>query len=107
MQNSKISSVLYLSQKDGNDFYAGFAPTPDGKGNGPLKTIAQLESTIYSMRGSGNMRPITVRVLGDLCLDKTLELGARFGAHHHGLEFTVSDITFESYGEQRARIIGG
>ena len=59
------------------------------------------------MRGSGNMRPITVRVMGDLCLDKTIELGAKFGSHHHGMDFTVSDITIESYGEKRARIIGG
>lgn len=107
MINIKNSSTIYISQEFGNDDYAGFLPHPDGKGNGPLKTITQLQKRIYAMRGSGNERPITVRFMGDYCLDKSIEIGAKFGSSRNGKNYTVADITFESYKELPARIIGG
>lgn len=94
MLSSKNSSILYLSQECGNDHYAGYLPYPDGNGNGPLRTIRQLEKTIDTLRSSGFLRPLTVRFVGDFCLDKAIELH-------------TTDITFESYGDTPARIIGG
>ena len=107
MLNFKNCSVIYISQESGDDNFLGYSPTPDGNGNGPIRTISQLEHMIYSMRVCGNYRPITVRFMGDYCLDKPLELGVKFSKVHKTALFNLSDVTFEAYGDKKARIIGG
>lgn len=46
MLNIQNSSVIYISKQNGDDIYSGFAPYPDGNGNGPIKTVAQLKKNV-------------------------------------------------------------
>ena len=41
------ATVFYVSQSTGNDSWNGQAPTPDGAGNGPWKTLARASSEYY------------------------------------------------------------
>lgn len=50
---------------------------------------------------------MTVRFMGDFELDKEIELGASLVQGIYGDKISVTDITFESYGKEKARIIGG
>lgn len=100
------TSTIYLSQKTGNDEYTGYAPLVDERGNGPIQTIQRLEEMLNTMRANGVLQPITVKVMGDYYLTKPISLGftapSIFGNHH-----PMKNVTFESYGDERARFIGG
>lgn len=107
MLNYTNTSTIYLSQETGNDNYTGYKPISDDLGNGPIKSIQRLEEMLNTMRACGVLQPITVKVMGDFYLTKPIQLGYElvpsvFGSHH-----PMKNVTFESYGEQRARLIGG
>ena len=107
MLNYTNTSTIYLSQETGNDNYTGYKPISDDLGNGPIKSIQRLEEMLNTMRACGVLQPITVKVMGDFYLTKPIQLGYElvpsvFGNHH-----PMKNVTFESYGEQRARLIGG
>lgn len=107
MINCFNSSTLYLSATDGNNRFSGYSPVSDGKGNGPLKTIARLIEVIDTLRVGGNNTPITVRVMGDIEMDQAIELGDEFYNSMLGRDYETVNVTFESYGEKQARFIGG
>lgn len=107
MLNINNSSIIYISSKFGDDVFDGFSPVPDGNGSGPIRTIYRLEQTINSLRIADFARPISVRFIGDYELDKQIELGAELVSGIYGNRISLSDITFESYGNEPARIIGG
>ena len=107
MLNINNSSVIYISAENGDDAFNGFSSVPDGNGSGPIKTIAQLERTINSLRIADVARPISVRFIGDYELDKPIELGAALTSGIYGNKISIADITFESCGSRSARIIGG
>lgn len=107
MLSSINSSAIYVSGELGDDCFGGFSPAPDGKGDGPIKSIWRLEEMINSMRVADSARPITVRFMGDYELDKAITLGASTVDSRYNDFFKTADITFESYKDSRARIIGG
>lgn len=107
MLNSTNSSIIYISSEIGNDNFGGFSPIPDGKGDGPIKSISRLVYTINSLRVGDVARPLTVRFMGDYELDAPIKLGAFSADGVFGKEFKTADITFESEKGKRARIIGG
>jgi len=92
----KNSSVIYVSQKNGNDQQLnGFAPVADKYGNGPFKTLAPVICAIKAMRTLGDLRPMTVALTDDYYTDKPITL-----------DDGICGLTLESFGE-RKRIIGG
>ncbi len=113
MYNSLNSTVIYISE-NGSDAYSGYLPEFDGNGGGPIRGIPRLLEMIHTMRSSGVMQPISVKFIGDYHLSSPVCIGPRIfsdGCGHLETIFSVDEvirnITFESYGEKRARIIGG
>lgn len=89
------SSIIYISQKDGNDSYNGFSPVAKDNNEGPIKSLTRLNALIKECRVEGRDDPITVRFMGDHELNESIHIEDN------------NDITFESFGENKARIIGG
>ncbi len=107
MLNSTNSSIIYISSEIGNDNFGGFSPIPDGKGDGPIKSIERLVETINCLRVGDVARPLTVRFMGDYELDSPINIGVHHINAFFSKEHKVADITFESEKGTRARIIGG
>lgn len=40
------SSIIYISQKDGNDSYNGFSPVAKDNNEGPIKSLTRLNALI-------------------------------------------------------------
>lgn len=101
------SSTLYLSQELGSDNNSGFSPVTNNRGEGPVQSFQRVIELLHTMRSNGVLQPITVKIMGVYYLDSPVTPGfeacTRFFGKHHSLR----DITFESYGKNRARIIGG
>ncbi len=106
MLNCFNSSTIYIS-KEGDDRYTGYAPVFKEGNIGPIKSITKLKMMLNRLRIGQNYTPITVRFMGDFEMDSIIELGAVFANSMEGKEFETANITFESYGEKRARLIGG
>ena len=93
-----------ISYRDCNTLYV----SPNGTGNGkypddryptcgPCGSIHHILDLIDMMRGGGMLQPITVRLLaGDYCLTSPLALRP-----------TMSNVTFEPYGDGNVTISGG
>ena len=107
MINLKNSSTIYVSQTKGNDFYTGCSPTVNGKGAGPVKTLTRVEEMINSIRASEMGTPITVRFMGDYEMEQSIRFGAETLKTHFNKAAKIADVTFESYGDKPARLIGG
>ena len=61
MYTIKNSSVIYVSQKHGDDVhYNGLAPVADRYGNGPFKSLKPALGAVKEMRAIGDLRPMTV-----------------------------------------------
>ena len=103
------SSTIYVSSSEGNDSYTGFAPHPieceAGTVQGPFKTLDRAKELISGFCVSSGTRPVTVCIEGDHYLEKAFELGLSVPLAEAG--YQMRNITFESYGEHKARIIGG
>ena len=95
------SSTIYISATEGSDAYSGFAPHPAGGAAGPLRSFRRLRELLMGMHTPSHIQPITVRIEGDHYFSETFTLGSMSGG------YTMRDITLESYGEGRARLIGG
>ncbi len=107
MLNYTNTSTIYISQDTGNDFYSGYAPRADEKGNGPIQSLARLEEMLNTMRACGVLQPITVKFMGDYYLEKTLSVGFDLAPGIFANTHPMKNVTFESYGEKKARLIGG
>jgi len=104
MMNYSNVSIIYVSQKNGNEWYSGFTPVVDEIGNGPLKSIEQAIEKICQLRVSGNFRPITVRIIdNEYFLDKPIELNPKKLLPQFNNNDCLTGITFEG----GARIVGG
>jgi len=107
MLNYTNTSTLYISQLTGNDNYSGYAPNPDEKGNGPIKSLQRLEDILCTMRGCGVLQPVTVRFMDDFYMDKPLQIGFDLTSNYFANSHPMKNITFESYGDVKVRLIGG
>ena len=73
MYNYYNSSTIYVSQKDGNDrVFNGLAPEAGEYGNGPFRTLNKALLSIGQRRVAGFKRPMTVAIVGDYYIDKTI-----------------------------------
>ena len=103
------SSTIYISATKGNDSYTGFAPHPTNNGlgmiQGPVKSFRRVNELLMGMRVPARIQPITVCIEGDHFLSDPISLGPMPRTMSENYKFC--DITFESYGEKRARLIGG
>ncbi|MBE6667947.1 MAG: right-handed parallel beta-helix repeat-containing protein [Ruminococcaceae bacterium] len=96
MYSINNSSTVYVSQKNGNDkLFSGLAPTPDGLGNGPFKTLRRALNMIRNLRASHGKRPLSIAFTDDYFLEIPIELTS-----------PISDVTLESFGTMK-KIIGG
>lgn len=96
MYTKKNSSVIFVSQKHGDDVnYNGLAPVADKYGNGPFKSLDPVIRTIKDMRATGDFRPMTVAFTDDYYINQTITL-----------DDGICGLTLESFGD-RKRIIGG
>lgn len=104
MMNYAAVSTLYVSQKKGKEWYTGFSPEADGRGNGPLNSIDLAIKRICQLRVTGVFRPMTVRILDDeYYLDDPIRLDVdRLHAQFYQND-CLTGITFEG----GAKIIGG
>ncbi len=87
------NAVIYIDNTNGNNEYTGHSPKHDGHGNGPVKTMVRVCEMLRIMRQSGLVHPVVVKIIGDCCLDETIQL-------------TFDNVTFEGY-DENARLIGG
>lgn len=101
------TATIYISQQTGTDLNNGYAPEADGFGNGPIKSISRLESMLWSMRSSGVYQPVTVKFMGDYFMENTMKLDCEELEVIFRRDEKIRNITFESYGKNRARLIGG
>lgn len=107
--------VLYVNQLTGSDSKLnGKSPVADGFGNGPVKSIHQALYFIAQLRQSGNMMPVTVRIVGDYYTDTEIDLSTY--CTHSFFNDSISDnccsnnIVIESADAalgKKARILGG
>ena len=110
MLNFMNAATIYVSQTLGNDNFNGYTPEVDTTCNiGPVKTLDRAFELVTKMRVTGNLCPVSVRIMGDYYLEKPVELGYRaytkmagIGAYH-----PTYGITFESWEGGDGRIIGG
>ena len=83
--------VLYVNLLTGSDGrFNGKSPVEDGFGNGPVRSIQQALYFIAQLRQSGNMMPVTVRIVGDYYTDKDIDLSAYCT---HSFSMTASRTT--------------
>ena len=101
------TATIYISQQKGSDLNNGYEPEADGFGNGPIKSITRLETMLHTMRSGGIYHPVTVKFMGDYFMKRTIELGCEVLENIFSPDEKIRNITFESYGENRARLIGG
>lgn len=108
MYNFNNSSVIYVSQKNGDDMYNnGLAPLTDKFGNGPFKTIRRAVNSVAERRLTGFNRPMTIALTDDYYTDETICINLEKDKSRPCILQTAGhSITIESYGERR-RIIGG
>ncbi len=106
MLNCFNSSTIYISS-DGDDRYTGYSPVYKEGNIGPIKTIRRLKEMLNRLHIGQNYTPVTVRFMGDFEMDSSIELGEFFANSMEGKNFEIVNITFESFGEKRARLIGG
>ncbi len=93
-----------LSYRDLTTLYVSPTGTGNGKhpheketGNGPLGSISAALTLLEQMRGGGMLQPITIRLLaGEYPLSAPLHLG-----------LTMSNVTFEPFGDGPVLISGG
>ena len=69
------SSNIYISQAYGDDGYSGTSPAVSDGGFGPLRTFNQAFYRINSLRASGFNQPLSIKVIGDYCLENTVRFG--------------------------------
>lgn len=101
------SSILYVSQSDGDDNNSGFERTSDVYGRGPLKSIEAAVLILRQMRASGCLQPMTVKFIGDYYLSEPISPGFENNTKYFAKNFKMENVTFESADEKRSRIIGG
>ncbi len=101
------TSTIYLSQTDGNDNYSGFSSTVGFGGTGPVKTMNRVLTLLWNMRACGVTQPITVKIMGDYFLESPIGVGFEFANDHFSKSYPMRNVTFESYGSTRSKIIGG
>ncbi|MBP3323578.1 MAG: right-handed parallel beta-helix repeat-containing protein [Clostridia bacterium] len=101
------SSNIYISQAYGDDGYSGTSPAVSDGGFGPLRTFNQAFYRINSLRSSGFKQPLSIKVIGDYCLENTVRFGIDKSDNDFLPEHEIGNITLESYGDEKARLIGG
>ena len=101
------ASTIYLSQSEGDDYYSGFSPIAKIGGAGPVKTMDRVMDMLWNMRACGVLQPITVKIMGDYYLEKPIEIGFEYANEFFARTYEMKNITFESYGAERSKIIGG
>ena len=108
MINYSTAATIYISQNDGDDTYSGLLPEYDGGVHGPLKSVSRALELIGGIRTAQSFQPISVQFKGDYYLERSIDIGAQFLKGIYDTQNTViRDITFESYGDTRSRLIGG
>ncbi len=106
MPDHTSSATIYLSQLGGDDRYTGFSATPNGRGDGPVRTLRRVKELLSGLRVGGMEQPITVRVMGDCYLTEPLLLGTEKGGYTD-MSRAMRNVTFESAAGTRGRFIGG
>ena len=106
MMDYTNASTIYLSSSAGDDRYSGFSATPNGRGDGPVRSLRRLKELLSGLRVGGLHQPITVRVMGDYYLTEPLSLGLN-AATVGDPTAAVCNVTFESAPGTRGRFIGG
>ncbi len=101
------TSTIYLSQTEGNDHYSGFAPVAAVGGTGPVRTMSRVMDMLWNMRACGVMQPVTVRIMGDYYLDSPIDVGFEYANGFFARSHRMQNVTFESFGNTRSKIIGG
>lgn len=108
MLNYSNTATIYISQTTGNDSYSGLLPEYDGGSHGPLRSLTRALELIGGIRSGKAYQPLSVQFIGDYYLERSIDVGAQYLLHIYDTSDTViRDITFESYGNTRAKIIGG
>ncbi len=101
------ASTIYLSQTEGDDYYSGFSPVPSLAGSGPVRTVGRVLDILWNMRACGMQQPVTVQLMGDYFLSAPIQLGFEYANEFFDRSYRFCNVTFESFGNTRAKIIGG
>ena len=101
------ASTIYLSQAMGDDHYSGFAPKAAIGGAGPVKTMGRVFDMLWNMRACGVLQPVTVKIMGDYYLDSPIGVGFEYANSFFDRSHKMKNVTFESFGDVRSKIIGG
>lgn len=100
MYNFFTASTIYVNQAQGHNNYNGYAPYNDGKGSGPLKDINAAMEKVNDLRMMGAKQPVDIAIVGDYYTSSTISFS-------NGRARCLDGLTVRSYGNSRARIIGG
>ena len=101
------ASTIYLSQSVGDDHYSGFSPIASVGGAGPVRTMGRVMDMLWNMRACGVLQPITVKIMGDYYLESSIDVGFEYANAFFAKDHKLKNVTFESYGNARSKIIGG
>ena len=101
------ASTIYLSQSEGHDHYSGFSPVATVGGAGPVRSMARVMDMLWNMRACGILQPVTVKIMGDYYLDEPIQIGFEYANAFFARSHKMMNITFESCGDTRSKIIGG
>ena len=90
------SATIYVSQTNGCDDASGLRREDTGAYQGPLKTLEAALELVAQLRESGAGQPITIEILGDYFVEKTIVIDNRVdnititgnGTVHSGREIT-------------------
>jgi len=101
------ASTIYLSQSVGDDHYSGFSPIASVGGAGPIRTMGRVMDMLWNMRACGVLQPVTVKIMGDYYLESSIDVGFEYANVFFAKDHKMKNVTFESFGETRSKIIGG
>ncbi len=87
MFNMANVTCLYVSQKYGEFWNAGYLPTADEHHRGPLDSIERALEKIVEMRRAGAKQPITIKLVDEVYQVKQSIV----------IDQTVSSVTIEAY----------
>lgn len=100
-------ATIFLSQAQGSDGNTGFSPIPNIQGEGPVRSMERVAELLRTMRASGVSQPVTVKIMDDYYLAAPIAPGFQAVRQFFDRNHPMQNVTFESYGSSRSRIIGG
>lgn len=100
------TSVIYVSQKNGDDLNNGLSPVYEGQAVGPIQTIERGLAKIAELRAAGDLRPMRISLVDDYIVESPILISDDTPGHLFYKGVNADNFVFDSHGERKA-FIGG